>query len=458
MPRYQKTPFEKMETKINNIVSSDPQIVREKNNIKIRNKILFYFSDNLIKYTKRRFYPLKKEDLIEEDFYVEIPLNHDNLNLLSSNSINPPMGAKKVLDIFRSNIFNLDTIIIGSNKNQIVNNRLYVTKDIYDLINRIDKEESSDKKERFYNRIKPFIKNTFNINIAVSQNSTRNYSLLLKEIIESGELAKEDLIALADKLTSGETNQIIIEKQINKQVEWLIDTIEKLLEDTDLNIEKVKNFGQDNFNYSKASISGPEHLIEKILTDFGQFTLFGVPALLNTNKYILGPRGQSNSQFDLILITHLGDIEVVELKRTDELILSYDSSRNKFYPSKSLSIAIAQAERYISSVIKDNDEEYKIEDKKIRDFINEKIGGTTLIETIRPTALILIGSWLTLSKQYSKLNAEIKSKITENDYNTNSLRTFREIKNSYRNIKILNYSELLEHARTRLEILKEDNN
>src|SRR5690606_19556859 len=158
--------------------------------------------------------------------------------------------------------------------------------------------------------------------------------------------------------------------------------------------------------------------------------------------------------FDLILITHLGDLEDVELKRTDEIILSFDKRRNKFYPSKSLSIAIAQAERYITAVTKDNDEEYKIEDKKIREFVNDKVGGTTFIETIRPTALILIGSWETLSKPYSSLNAEIRSKITEIEYNDNCSRAYREIKNSYRNIKILNYSELLEHARTRLEISK----
>lgn len=454
MPRYQKTAIEKLETKINNILNADPQIKRGNGNIKIRNKILISYSNTTVKYTKRRYFSSKKEDLIEEDFYVEILLNHDNLNLLSSNLINPPIGAKKVFDIFRNNQHGLDTIILGNSENKILGNKVYVTKEIYDLINRIDKEESTDKKQRFYNRIKPFINNTFGIDIATSGNNTRNYSLLLRELIESGELTKEDLIELSNKLTSGETNQIIIERQINKQVEWLIETLEKLLEDTALTVGKAKDFGVANFGYSKASITGPEHLIEKILTDYGQSTLFGVPALLNTNKYVLGPRGQSNSQFDLILITHLGDLEVVELKRTDEIILSFDSSRNKFYPSKSLSIAIAQAERYISAVTKDNDDEYRIEDKRIRDFVNDKVGGTTLIETIRPTALILIGSWETLSKSYSTLNAETKAKISEADYNNNCLRAFREMKSSYRNIKVLNYSELLEHARTRLEIIK----
>ena len=226
------------------------------------------------------------------------------------------------------------------------------------------------------------------------------------------------------------------------------------MEDTDLNTTKAKQFGNENFGYSKASVTGPEHLIEKILGDYGQFTLFGVPALLNTDKYVLSQGSQSKSQFDLILITHLGDIEVVELKRTDEVILDYDSSRGKFYPSKSLSIAVAQAERYITAVVKDNDDEYKIDGKKIREYINEQVGGITFIETIRPTALILIGSWETLIKNYDKLSLETKKKVKKSDYNENGLRAFREIKGSYKNIKILNYSELLEHARTRLELTK----
>ena len=454
MARYQKTPIEKLETKISNILKSDPQITRGNGNIKIRNKVLFSYSNTKIKYSKRRYFSSKKEDLSEENFFVEIPLNHENLNLLSTNPINPPIGAKKIYDIFKINHPTLDTIILGSSENKLIGNTIFVTKEIYDLINKIDKEESSDKKQRFFARIRPFISQTFGVNINVTGTNNRDYSLLLREIIESGELTKDDLIALSNKLDSGETNQIIIEKQINKQAEWLIQTIENLLEDTQLNTEKAKEFGANNFGYSKLSITGPEHLIEKILSDYGQFTLFGVPALLNTNKYVSAPGGQSNSQFDLILITHLGDLEVVELKRTDEIILSFDKSRNKFYPSKSLSIAIAQAERYITAVTKDNDEEYKIEDKKIREFVNDKVGGTTFIETIRPTALILIGSWETLSKPYSNLNAEIRSKITEIEYNDNCSRAYREIKNSYRNIKILNYSELLEHARTRLEISK----
>jgi len=455
MASYKKSPLEKLKTKLNRL-TSEPEIKEQSKKIKVRNKILLEYSSRLIKYSKRRYYPSKIDDLIEEYFTVKIPLNHKNLNILGSNPINPPFGARKIIDLFRNvSATPFDSITIGASQNKISGNSILITKELYDTILKIDKEEGKDKKARFTSRIAPFLKSDYNLTVQ-STMVGRNYSLLLQELIASGELTKTDLIALSDKLHSGETNQVIIEKQVKKQVKWLIETIEELLEDTNLNATKAKDFGNLKFGYSKASITGPEHLIEKILSDYGQFTLFGVPALLNTDKYVLTSGSQTRSQFDLILITHLGDIEVVELKRTDETILDYDNSRGKFYPSKSLSIAVAQAERYISAVTKDNDEEYKIDGKKIREYINEQVGGTTVIETIRPTALILIGSWETLTKDYGKLTAETRKKVSEKNYNENGLRAYREIKNSYRHIKVLNYSEILEHARTRLEIMKNE--
>lgn len=454
MPRYFKTPIEKLVTKINKL-TSEPTIIDQDRKVMVRNKVLFEYSSRKIKYSNRRYYPTKVNDLPEEYFTVSIPLNHENLTLLGSNIINPPNGARKIIDLFRSlNNIHYDQIEIGTKNNTINASKVCITKELYETILQIDLEEGKDKKARFTARIAPFLRANYNLEISESI-VTRNYSLMLQELIASGEYTQNDLITLLNKLEIGSTNQIVIHKQIDKQVKWLIDTIEDLLEDTELNTTKVKNFGFDKFGYTKASITGPEHLIEKILTDYGQFTLFGVPALLNTDKYVVSADSQSRSQFDIILITHLGDIEVVELKRTDETVLDFDSSRGKFFPSKSLSIAIAQAERYISAVIKDNDEDYKIDGRKIREYINQQIGGTTYIETIRPSALILIGSWKTLIKNYDRLSLETKLKITKVDYSDNGLRTYREIKNSYKNIKIMNYSELLEHARTRLEIMKE---
>jgi hypothetical protein len=195
-------------------------------------------------------------------------------------------------------------------------------------------------------------------------------------------------------------------------------------------------------------------MVEKILTKYGKYTLFGVPVLLNTDKYVVNTRGLSRSQFDIILVNHLSDIEVVELKRSDTTILDYDEGRKKFYASKDLSIAVSQAERYISAVYRENDDDYKINNQKIRDFLNSEIGGVMAVEIVRPKALIILGSFLTIAPDYDKLEDKTKRKVSSIDYNINYLQAYKELKDAYKNIHILTYSELIENARTRL--IKQD--
>jgi hypothetical protein len=450
---FKKTPQEKFQTKLNKLLVENGAVEKNKK-IKIGTKIFFQYSKTQIKYLKKRFYPFRKLDIIEEDFEVIIPINHNNLNLFSANPINPPSGAKRIIDLFRNATrINYDLITLGYKENKILGNQIYITKELYDIILQIDKEEGKEKNVRVNNRITPFMQSQYQLT-PKNADLNKDYSLILKEIIASGQITQTDLISLSSNLESGEANQVIIEKQVSKQVRWLIETIESIIEEKELNSLKSKDLGNSLFGFNKIDITGPEHLMEMILSKYGQYTLFGVPALLNTNKYVKS-EGISNSQFDIILITHLGDIEVVELKRPDQKILEYDKSRGKFYPSKDLSIAISQAERYISAVNKDNDEEYSIDGKKIREFINHEIGGTLYVESVRPSAIIIIGSWSTITKDYSKLDFETKKKVTKQDYDNNGLRAYKELKSSFKNIKLLNYSELLEHARTRLEFMKE---
>lgn len=449
---YKKTVLEKFQTKLKHILTENSAIDNKKK-VKIGKTIFFQYSKLQIKYFKKRYYPYRKVDIIDEDFEVIIPLSHENLNLFSANAINPPPGAKRIIDLFKNATGdNFYSIVLGAKDNKIDSGKIFITKEIYDVIVKIDKEEGREKSIRVNNRIAPFMLSKFKITLK-NVNLNKDYSLLLKEIIESGQITKTDVIALTSNLESGEANQVVIEKQVSKQVKWLIETIENIISEKEITVPRAKELGHKLFGFNKIDITGPEHLMEIILTKYGQYTLFGVPALLNTNKYVTHAT-LSRSQFDLILITHLGDIEVVELKRPNQKILDYDSQRGKFYPSKDLSIAISQAERYISAVNKDNDDDYLIEGKKIRQFINDEIGGTLYVEAVRPAAIIIIGSWATISKDYSKLSADTRTKVTKQEFDDNGLRAYRELKSSFRNIKLLNYSELLEHARTRLELMK----
>lgn len=452
-----KTPAEKFRTKINNLLQ-DKSIKESNNTIKARNRVLFRFNSSKVKYGRTRYYPTKVVALVQDDFAVTIPLTDPNLSLFSSNLSNPPKGAKTVVRLFRqATDMSVSEIELGAAENDYDNGRLSMTKELYLQLNTINREESVDKSIRFRNRALPFLNSTYGLALDTAE-ASRDYSLLLEEIIASGEFTQQDIASLITKLDTGEFNDIVIAKQVNKQVEWLIDIVQEIIDTPVLNKATAQNLGKQHFGFSKTSITGPEHLMEKILTKYGRNSLFGVPVLINTDKYVTHAHGLSRSQFDIILINHLCDLELVELKRPDAVVLDFDENRAKFYASKDLSVAVSQAERYVSAVNKDNDEDYKIDGMKIRAFLNSKVGGTMTVEICRPSAIIVIGTFQTLAKDYDTLKDSTKKKFSQEQYNCNYLQAYKELKSAFKNIQIITYSELLETARARLAIERQTPN
>lgn len=455
MAGYKKTPHEKFLTKLNHIISEELEDAN--GDIQLGEDIFMIYDENEVSFTKNRYYPNSILNVVEDDFTVKVPLTHDNLKYISNYNPNPPKYASPLIRLMNEvSGSNINSIVIGADDNSLEGDVLSVTSKLYDDYVKINREEGTKKAVRVKNRMRLFLNEGYNLDMEIAQED-KDYNLLLREIINSGKVDQKEIIALSAELEEGEYTQVVIEKQVNKQVKWLIETIEEILEEVMLTKPRAKELGKQHFGYYKKDISGPEHLMEKILGQYGQATLFGVPALLNTDKYVQHDGDLSRSQFDLILITHLGDVEVVELKRPDEVLLKCDFSRKKFYPSKDLSIAISQSERYITTVLKDNDDEYLIHGKKIRKYLNEEVGGTMFIETVRPKALIIMGSYKTIYKPYDELSASNKAKITKEVYEKNGDRAYAELKGSFKNINIMTYSELLEHARTRLELTKDDN-
>lgn len=445
-----KTPQEKLITKINHL-KDDSSIEILSDRVKIRNKIFFRYNDEIIEYTKKRYYPTKKEDIVDDDYITKILLDDKTINILGTNIINPPKGVDIIITAFRALISKqIDTILIGDT-NAFEGNTIQISYDLYNEIIKIDKSERDEKKIRFSNRIIPFINDRLGMQLE-KLDSEIDYSLLLNEFLTSGEFTEDDILALSAKISSGNLNRIVIEKQITKQAEWLLTNIQNIIDTLPLTTEIAKKLGKKYFGFSKIEISGPEHLLEKILTEFGKTVIFGAPYLINTNKYIVNKSKiqLSRSQFDLILVNHLADIQVVELKRSDKILLEFDYSRNKFYPSSDLSIAISQAERYISAVLHENDEEYLINDMRIRDYLNTLVGGDIQIDICRPSALIVIGVIQNLAKDYDSLSVTKKNKYTKEEYDKNMFQAYKEIKGAFKNIQITTYSELVETARLRL--------
>jgi hypothetical protein len=440
---------QKLNTRLDKL-RNEPRFSVTLKTVKVDNKVLFTYSRQEIKYSTNRFFPSKKEDLTEEDFRVSIPLTHQTLKILGTSIWNPPRGAGIIIDQFRKYVQSIDHIIIGANEDKIEGSNLYITIPLYQTLLAINTEEGKDKIVRVQNRIAPFLESKYSLQVG-NYALDRNYSLLLDELLASKNITQADAIKLTDILENGENNRIVIEKQINKQAEWLLDAMQEIVDTEELSTTVAKDLGHRLFGYPKVKINGPEGLMEKILTDYGKNIIFGVPYLLNTDKYVVSSNALSRSQFDLILVNLLSDIELIELKRPDEYLLSYNASRGKFYVSKDLSMAIAQAERYVSAILRDNDSEYKMDGKTIRKFIEEQVGGTVTLSVCRPTALVIIGRIQSLIVPYEKLSIKAKRSVTKEQYNKNAEQAYQELKGSYRNIQITTYSELIETARLRLQ-------
>ncbi|HMO77573.1 MAG TPA: DUF4263 domain-containing protein [Candidatus Paceibacterota bacterium] len=449
MGKPTKTVPEKLQTRLDKL-RSESRITVDANTVKIDNKILFKYSNEKLEYTKNRYFPSKKEDISEEDFDTTILLDHITLSLLAGSICNPPRGAGIIIDQFRKTNQNLNKIIIGGNENKIVGKSLFITSILYKTFLSINKEEADEKVCKVKNRLAPFLESKYNIEVE-DYTFERDPSLLLDELLASKSITQEDIVKLTSELDSGEQNNVVIDQQISKQAEWLLDAMQEIVDKEKLTTPIAKEYGRKLFGFPKVHTTGPEDLMEKILTKYGKNIIFGVPYLLNTNKYVVSSTGVSKSQFDLILINLLSDIEVVELKRPDEYLLEYNSSRGKFHASKDLSMAVSQAERYVSAILRDNDSEYKIDGKTIRKFVENEVGGTITLSVCRPSALVIIGTIQKLAKPYKDLSKSIKKKVTKKKYEKNADQAYQELKNSYRNVKIATYTEVIETARLRLQ-------
>ena len=64
-----------------------------------------------------------------------------------------------------------------------------------------------------------------------TQSVQRDYSLLLQEVIASGQVTQQDIMTLTSQLESGNNINVVVEKQIVKQAEWLIEKIQEILDE-----------------------------------------------------------------------------------------------------------------------------------------------------------------------------------------------------------------------------------
>ena len=438
---------DKLKTKLNNLLRNEGVSIKQ-NKIFFKEAEVFSYSNSLIQYGKTRVAVNNIDPFYEDDYEVCIILGHDTLKLLSGNLLKPPSGARVLYGIFGGYV-SIKKITIGSEFNSFEEGNFSITRDLYSTIVGINKEEGKDKVVRVKNRTLPFLGNKFDVEVDSSiMEIDRNYTFLLEEIIANGKLDSKSILALTKGLEAGEDSRIVIKQEVHKQTDWLLKILREIIDYPKFGKLLARQYGSLYFNYLQKNIAGPEHLMEKILSDYGKNILFGVPALFNTDKYVVSQK-LPRVQFDILLIDNLSDIQVVELKRTDAFVLDYDVSRNKFYPTKDLSVAIGQSERYITTLYKDNDLDFKIKGQKIKDYIHTEVGGNVELNVTRPSAIIIIGAINRLAKEYDSLNKD-KRPSTRKKYQDNLSQAYRELRNTHKNIKIITYSELVEGAELRL--------
>lgn len=454
-----KTFFKKFKTKLDKLLVTEPWVKDNNWKVKFRWRIFFSYDNNGISYWKYRYFKTKQKSLDDNWKIVYLKFSDQVISSLNSNLLNPPRNIEKILMKFNKLTWSdIQKIIIWNDNNYDVETQtLNISDWLYSNLWLIIKEEWIDKEVKISNRFSNFIPSIPWLNLLDTNKTTNetNYKLLLNEIVTSWKIKSADIKELFNNIESGNDTKYVLEKTINKQANWLIESIQTIIDEDKLTRDNAKELWNKLFWYSKASIKGPEHLMEKILTDYWKNVLFWVPVLLSMKKYIQNnvENWRSKSQFDILLIDHLSEIQIVELKRPDTFILEYDSNRWKFYLSKDLSIAVAQAENYISLVYKDHDIDYKIDWKLLRDYINDEIWGTHMpYESCRPTALIIIWSCNKIAENFDLLPDKIKQKVWKESYERNRNLAYREISSAFKNIKIITYSDLLDMARTRLAI------
>lgn len=132
---------------------------------------------------------------------------------------------------------------------------------------------------------------------------------------------------------------------------------------------------------------------------------------------------------DFLLLTQDNFLDVLEIKTPNTPLVVYDSKHDNYFLSSDVSKAVAQAEKYIEQVSRKS---LEIETYLSRTY-------RMPFGVVRPGALILIGSEDGLLKQKNPDQAKAD---------------FRRLRGSFKEVKIITYTELLSGLRNRIGVLK----
>ncbi|XVJ66911.1 MAG: DUF4263 domain-containing protein [Lacibacter sp.] len=179
-------------------------------------------------------------------------------------------------------------------------------------------------------------------------------------------------------------------------------------------------------------------LEKKIVTtkDEAEWQIYIREHILNLKEEYIAKEEKINTSIgrtsfpDFLLISQDNFLDVLEIKTPFTPLVQFDKSHNNYYLSSELMKAIAQAEKYIDQVSAAGLELEKYISKRLK----------LPFGVVRPGGLIIVGS----EKSLDELDDPAQAK-----------EDFRRLRNSFKNIKIITYTELLIGLRNRITILKQ---
>ncbi len=135
----------------------------------------------------------------------------------------------------------------------------------------------------------------------------------------------------------------------------------------------------------------------------------------------------SNSRTDILTLNKYGFLDVVELKKSDEVLFKIDKSHDNIVPTDKLSTAISQVNSYLMKL----------------PYAQEH--GSSIKGAESASGLLVIGSRNSLIKGVSKQKYIDKKGITNEEFDIMIRKALRNLNYSYSHIQIVLYDDLLDN-------------
>lgn len=229
------------------------------------------------------------------------------------------------------------------------------------------------------------------------------------------------------------------EKDIDTQFSKYINT--KKIKNTDLSPIHFEDFDIQRYTFLLSQL---EYMLSNEIkysendwqNEILKFIKILFPKYVISVKEAIIKKGiaDKNKHIDILLGDYNGNVDIIEIKKPYGIeLLNKRLYRENYIPTKALSGAIMQAEKYIFYLTKGGK---KVEDDLNKQFAKVKPADYTF-KVVNPKTLIIMGR--------------------TNDYSSEQIEDLEIIRRKYKNvIDIISYDDLIQRLKTTIEMLKKE--